>query len=418
MVLNGQVECPDFQRVLRWSPLMAFNLMNGFDGGMFIPPVILARTGSGEKIKNILIDGQQRLTAVTLMYLGYWPKGYTKSNFDWQFNKLQKLYLDCSDIEELKTKLRDDPEYEAIEGLGTNRSKGTTATFKRNYKKLLLDREAYKKALFENSYLGFSYVKFSKDSPEKEKELCAKTFAQINTTGVDLQYKETRKALYTLVTNEEQLKFMKTELYDKEIKHSYRYDFMRLCSLAYELKIIRTLSKKSVLDTFSYEYKDGDDKNPQQYQLAENLTNDDAREQYIVDYMINAVSGGYNFNNERYVDDIELLSADDKKKLLPYRPEYARRLEATRPLFNAILSKVGEVATMSFAGFDTVAFGYVFWCIFVGKTPNKAKLDSLSGELKEYIESHQGDKSSNSPANLRERLKNSVGLYKGCFDDK
>lgn len=71
---------PDFQRNFVWDPKRTIRLMESFDKGMFVPPVIIANF-SGDHIDakaNYILDGQQRLSAILLSYLGVFPVSFSK----------------------------------------------------------------------------------------------------------------------------------------------------------------------------------------------------------------------------------------------------------------------------------------------------------------------------------------------------
>ena len=73
---NGQLEIPDFQREYVWKQTQASKLIESFLLGMTVPSVFLYRKRDSEK--DLVIDGQQRISTVVSFLKGKFLKGKFK----------------------------------------------------------------------------------------------------------------------------------------------------------------------------------------------------------------------------------------------------------------------------------------------------------------------------------------------------
>lgn len=75
LMLSGNIELPDYQRSFVWKDPDMKRLIKSFSEKQFVPPVTLALFGSkSQNINtNLIIDGQQRLTTILLLFLGFVP---------------------------------------------------------------------------------------------------------------------------------------------------------------------------------------------------------------------------------------------------------------------------------------------------------------------------------------------------------
>lgn len=79
-ILNKEIVLPPYQRYFVWKPGKVLRLIENINGALFVPPVILSSFSGDtqDKEANYILDGQQRLSAFLLTYLGYFPTGFDK----------------------------------------------------------------------------------------------------------------------------------------------------------------------------------------------------------------------------------------------------------------------------------------------------------------------------------------------------
>ena len=104
-LVSGGIVLPEYQRSFVWSKEQIKNLINSISRDEFVPPVTIGKLND----KNIIIDGQQRLTSIALAYLNIVPneRRYKKTvkvegdneddeleeehYFEWTINTLKEL---------------------------------------------------------------------------------------------------------------------------------------------------------------------------------------------------------------------------------------------------------------------------------------------------------------------------------------
>ena len=97
MILSGEITLPNFQRSFVWDPKKLINLIDSFNKGLYVPPILIANF-SGDNIDtaaNYVLDGQQRLSAILLAYLGIFPVRFKKidieeENIEDEFSEVRK----------------------------------------------------------------------------------------------------------------------------------------------------------------------------------------------------------------------------------------------------------------------------------------------------------------------------------------
>lgn len=197
LMLTGNITLPDYQRSFVWHDSDIVRLMKSFEEKQFVQPVTIALLNSQYEMigKNLILDGQQRLTSVLLAYLGYAP--------------------DTSKFEEAEsTASEDDSENDDPDG--TKRQKAIKWTFREllsskaddnsreSIVKRIMQDTRYKRLeaisvpldFFEKVFLGFSYIVPQTKDPGEIEMGYAKMFRNMNHFGKRLSAIESRQSLY------------------------------------------------------------------------------------------------------------------------------------------------------------------------------------------------------------------------------
>ena len=137
MVLSKEIVLPPYQRYFVWKIEKVLRLIENINDNLFVPPVILSSFSGDNRDKeaNYILDGQQRLSAILLAYLGYFPIGFEKfsselllneetyipddiskdedviDSVDWSLTLIQDVYANFSTIEQLKDYLENTNKY-------------------------------------------------------------------------------------------------------------------------------------------------------------------------------------------------------------------------------------------------------------------------------------------------------------------
>lgn len=124
-LLSGHIELPEYQRSFIWSKDQIRGLIDSIGKDLFVPPITLGKLGN----KNIIIDGQQRLTSIALAYFNVLPterkfKRVIKNGgeneddeieeehyYEWTIDFLRQL---GSGVSAIKRGLVDNGDYEAL----------------------------------------------------------------------------------------------------------------------------------------------------------------------------------------------------------------------------------------------------------------------------------------------------------------
>lgn len=203
LMLKRNIVLPDYQRSFVWNPQDVERLVQSFMTGQFIQPLTIARMNSIGGI-NIILDGQQRLTSILLLAIGYFPN---KEKFresvltaseddsatfddshpggkiiDWTFEKLLRTDSVKNTIETIKDSMTSDYRYEPLH-------------FK-NTVYLMTGNDLYR--FLNHTFLGFSFIVPDINDKEEEQQFFSTLFRNMNYLGKKLSTLESRKSLYYL----------------------------------------------------------------------------------------------------------------------------------------------------------------------------------------------------------------------------
>lgn len=194
LMLKKEIVLPEYQRHFVWSERDLKRLITSFKEGQFVQPVTIALYDDKSEKVNLILDGQQRLTSILLAYLGYFPD---KKKFEEGLD-ITMVNEDDSASDEQHENKSILWQYTQLLTFGKKRESIQSQLEKDNkYKKLEMSiLEMIDDDLFENSYLGFSYVvPESRESNEIQKNF-SQLFRNINYFGKKLGAIESRRSLY------------------------------------------------------------------------------------------------------------------------------------------------------------------------------------------------------------------------------
>lgn len=369
-------------------------LIKSIKEGQFIQPVTIALYKENEDSKNLLLDGQQRLTSVLLSFIGYFPN---KSKFDeaeklaieddsalysedtstesnisshksigWTFQELLKY---GSTKEEIQEKLEKDEKYSELDIRD------------------LIDSDDF----WEEHFIGFSYVVPVFDNSNNEvKGYFSNLFRNMNYFGKKLSNIESRKSLY--YQNQEYTSFFegkttdgKDVLCDLKIRQDFQVnsiDFVRYLSI---------LSQKYVGDTPLVGYSS--------YK---------SRESFYADY----VSYILGLEQEQKEDKFNDFDFDQSLKDF-WKDRFSNLREAVLKLKGQMELK--EDVFYSWIEADYWLFGLIYYVVFKGEQI-KEDITNLPQEVISKINDKRDDetytKNSNRLGNIRERIDESINIYR------
>ena len=264
------------------------------------------------------------------------------------------------------------------------------------YNSLKLDVKIDKDFL-DNTFLGFSYIVPNSEKKDEVQKSFSKTFREINYLGKSLSAQESRRSLYFM--NDKYKDFLDGKIENDDVlssltinenMQSNKIDFVRYLSILSQYKAVQE-NAWSVLKYYS-SYA--------------------SREAFYVDY----VSFIINIEQESHEDkfngfNMETIFPNDCWK------ERFKTLKAKTTELKENINLKKEKTKSNFDSWidaDYYLFGLIYYVLFGNLNVNLT--DSLKNELQTVIEEKRRDTSySRSPnrlGNLRERLNDSIQIYK------
>jgi hypothetical protein len=357
LILKENIILPDYQRHFVWKEDAVQDFIKALKDEQFIPPITIGALNIGNKLQNLILDGQQRLTSVLLAYLDLFPER------DKYKNPIPQIANENDDEE-------DNEQLDIIEWTFKTYMEEQRSNNKGYYHKLNLTD--INDDFLNNTFLGFSYLVPANTSDTAQQEYYSTVFRNIIYKGEKLLVQESRKSLYFLDSNLVQFfdpDFCKTLTINKTNLDLVRY--LSLLSQYYKEKRANYVAKyygKSMEDYYE-EFI---------YSIAGK--NDSKMFEYFTTIF---PDNNYNSRYERLQQSIESLSINQ---------------------FPSIIDS------------DMYLFGLIYEIVFEDKTINGAKKDDLRRELENAVTKYKNDyshkKTPSALKYLRSRLEESINIYK------
>ena len=395
LILSKNIILPEYQRSFAWDKSKIEQFIISLNNGDYIPPVTIAAGQENGDEANLILDGQQRLTAVLLIALGLIPKSKdfprnlpslldeeTSDNseqddrpeeeigatIEWSFRVMLEELGDQwqADKSALKTKLGGDPRYE----------------------RLAVPSGVIVSDLLKTKNLGFLYIVPS-DSSVDSQQLFAKLFRSINYDGVRLSREESRKALYYQDLN-------MTDYFEGRLDS----DTDILCGLRITssiggptrkidwLRYLSILSQKSLGLTPLKRYR-----------------TESSREDFYGDYVAYILG----LNEQANVGKFESFKEKDFYKNEIWKSRY----KGLHDVISQLRERIGILS--SWIDADYWLFGLIYVVLFEGKT-ELVNVDNLINEILRAINLAKKDERHRSRPNqltyLRLRIDESIEIYR------
>ena len=350
LMLKRNIVLPEYQRSFVWEEKDTKRLIKSFYEGQFVQPITIAQYKAGNTERNLILDGQQRLTSILLYYLGYFPnkdkfnvleesvitsddptddettndKANDKKIIGWTFEDLLKNTTNT--IEAIKEKLKDDDKYLEIP----------------KDKDIILDDN-----FLDNHFLGFSYIIPNCNNCDEINSYYSTLFRKINYYGVSLTNLERRRSLY----------YMRSDIrdyFDGKIEEKYVLCDIKAPNSNANVDLIRYLSNLSLYYTLK-------EKNEWKFNTEENFYKD------YVFHVLGQETEYYNFED----------SLKDN-----WRDSYKR----IREFIEQHLTNFGiNEATKSWREIDFWLSGLIYWSLFENKTFKIDSIEQLFKDIKQKI---------------------------------
>ncbi|MBM9616662.1 DUF262 domain-containing protein [Desulfobulbus rhabdoformis] len=368
LLLKKNIILPEYQRYFVWSEKKVETLIDTFRKNQFVPPITIGAFNSGGVNKNLILDGQQRITSVVLAYLGLYPDIQT-------YKRAIEEFANDNDDPDEESQFDNILEWNVGELTSKGKSKEEILSKIRdnNYKAISLNLDD---DFLEKNFLGFSYL-VPKTSNEKEQQkYYSSVFRNINIQGEPLLPQESRASLYFLdqdLVNLFSPGFSKKILI-KIISNETKSDFVRYLAL------------------LSQYHNDGDEK-----KVARSYKQ--RMEKYYEEYLYAAIS------------DEESVIFGKFSNVFPNK-EYENSLGRLKKSLEE-LDVFGNYS--SIVDVDMFLFGLTYHTLFRKKQIDVSKSEELRERLGRDINQFKSDrshqKSPNNLGHLRNRISYSISIY-------
>lgn len=411
LMLTRNIDLPEYQRHFVWQVRDIKRLIKSLKDKQFVQPVTIALYNVGGQKRNLILDGQQRLTSILLAYIGYIPD--RKKFLEGCINSHMLAGEDDSALDDSEKELskRNAILWKFNELLADqNRKEDIIERISNDERYVKLnDREFtdLSDIFFENTYIGFSYIVPESTELTDVQDAFSKLFRNINYFGKKLDALESRKSLY--FQNMDLVKYFDGKTDDgsdvlcgikiMENLQPYNIDFVRYLSI------------------LSQYFANNEDKN----KVLVGYSAFSSRESYYADYVSYILGQGLDEQESRPEKFINF----DFTSTFPTNC-WRERFEILRQTIERIKINIGLNERDSFKTWidaDYWLFGLIYHILFKNRTL-KASLSrekreggttTLQEEIMNMIRAKQGDnnyvRNTNRLGNLRERLSESCEIY-------
>lgn len=393
LMTTGNIELPAYQRSFVWEEGDVRRMLASLESGQFIPPVTLAHYEDGGESRNLILDGQQRLTSILLAYLGYMPmkEKFNVSEDDYAIGDDSDDEPRLSPIEwTYKCLLLDKPNDNTLDEIEKRiRESGL-------YHALEIPFANGKKDFYEKTFLGFSFVIPSSSDSGETQRYFSTLFRNMNYLGRKLSPLESRRSLYYL--NADYKDFFDGKAGGKDV----------VCGM----RILENMQAKKIdfvryLSTISQLLGSDDLK-----QVLRGYSAYSSRESYYADYVSYIVGLEQEDRKEKF-------NGFKIKELFPNH-EWRDRFVIVQGFLMENKNKLGleekNNAFTSWIDVDYWLFGLLYWVVFQGKRINNTEM--LIKEISEEIKlkrtpqpDNDYSRNPNRVGNLRERIQRSIDIF-------
>lgn len=370
LIFRENIVLPEYQRFFVWDEGKVRTLMETFKKNQFVPPITIGAFNDGNTTKNLILDGQQRLTSILLSHLGLYPDQVT-------FRAALDRMADTND-----TEIEDDEDaldnilewnFKRLIDRGKNKEQVLNGLVPGNYKMINF---GVTDDFLKRTFLGFSYLVPHTIDKHQQLKYYSSVFRNINIQGEALLPQESRASLYFL--NEGLKNFFDPpfgrSLIVKNFNTETKADFVRFLSLL---------------------------------------------SQYAKDESIDQIARGYKPKMEKYYEEYIYSVVGEQPS--PLFKDFSQIFPGDNymPRIENLGNKIDELGIpkvySSIIDIDIYLFGLIYFVVFEGKALNTAQTAALVAELDakiielKSVEAHK--KAPGALKYLKTRIDSSIQIY-------
>jgi hypothetical protein len=369
LILKENITIPKYQRYFVWSEDKAKNLIKTLKMKQFVPPVTIGAFKIDGGNKNLILDGQQRLTSILLAYLGRYPDA-NKYKIE-----IERIANENDDSEDEADNLDNALEWNfmSLTSRGNNKDEILSALPNASYKNVDFEIDD---DFLDKTFLGFSYIVPGTAEGKAQQKYYSSVFRNINAQGQALLPQESRASLY----------YLNKDLVDLFKPEGLKYISVKSLSVENKLDFVRYLS---LLSQYKFETK------------------------------ASSVASGYKSIMEKYYEEYihSAVSDEDSRifgKFSAIFPNgnYLARLQNLETTVKKILpdGKFSSIIAM-----DAYLFGLIYSVLIKDKKIPDGEIEAIKAKIETLISEYRADfghaKSPSNLSNLRSRIRESIEVY-------
>ncbi len=370
LILKGNIVLPEYQRFFVWDESKVRTLIETLKKKQFVPPITIGAFRDTNANKNLILDGQQRLTSILLAHLGIYPDPNT-------FKTTLDRMADANDME-----MEEDEDaldnvlewnFKKLLDRGNDKTKILSNIVQGNYKLINFDVDD---DFLKKTFLGFSYLVPDTENKHQQLKYYSSVFRNINIQGEALLAQESRASLYFL---NESLKHFFDPIFGKTLT-------IKNFNMETKVDMVRFLSLLSQYN------KDGNSA-----RIARGYKQ--KMEKYYEEYIYSVVGEQ---DSPLFKNFSEIFPHDEYMDLIDTLGLTLNELDISKQ-YSSIIDA------------DVYLFGLIYNIIFLHKTIDVAQADGLKGELEAKIADFKNDvnhkKAPGALKYLKARIDVSIEIY-------
>ena len=393
LMLSGNVVLPEYQRSFVWKERDMRRLVKSLSERQFVQPITLAlyATKANNINRNLIIDGQQRLTTILIAYIGYAPYLEMFEQEDEVASGDDSLEDDAADapigripVKWTFRKMLSADASENIRDVIRKRLDANEKYYKIEFPEITPD-------FFNKTFLGFSYIIPGNTDEAVIQNDYTKLFRNINYFGSRLSTMESRRSLYYMKSQYQ--RYFEGILEDGS-------DVLGGIRLVEKLKLTRIDFVRYLSTLSQYTIPQFSDAVLKWYSAYA------SRESFYADYV-------------SYIVGVEQESYEHKFNGFDFNKTFPgdcwkQRFVILRDTINELrphLHLNKDDAFTSWVDADYWLFGLIYHIVFEGKVLKddyKLMIDQIKRHIKTKKDDEYYSKTPNRLGNLRDRLQTSV----------
>mgnify|MGYP001140228026 CR=1 FL=1 len=374
LIMKKNIILPEYQRLFVWKEEDVKKLISTFKNKQFVPPITIGAFQLEANInKNLILDGQQRLTSVLLAYLGLFPD---KSTFE-AAKALQMVNENDDlehpeDVDQLDSTL--EWTFEALTNRGNTKDSIINSLTPGNYKPVDFD---ISEQFLTSTFLGFSFLVPQTTNQREQQKYYSSVFRNINAQGQTLLPQESRRSLYFL---------------DQALEKFFDPDFAKQI-------VVKNSSIETKADFVRF--------------LA-------ILSQYASEESVATLARGFKSKMEKFYEEYiySVVGENDSTRFKDFLVIFPDK--DFQPRFNTLNLQIDALEIpreyTSIIDMDVFLMGLIYITLFESKTIVVDQKDELRRELQETVGTFKNDnghkRAPGALKYLKERVDTSINIYK------